>query len=232
MQYEETLHDVAAEPPWDIRTDDDLGPATVPDISTAFWSREADYHAASLNLNDTTDPWSAFNSRQNRAFWTSDHSQWDLSTFESRGSVILDSEQESLAHYGARTETSTKSQTQRMESCTKSQRNDAFSSTLPTSRGAEMYEPEDLGGKQLEDEIRDSDTVYSLESSADGERYVSVFAHRLLCDLRSSKVDHGFSDLSPDFVGRTLKQFARRLYEESKDPFQWATSVVLHRKRG
>lgn len=118
-----------------------------------------------------------------------------------------------------------------MKAFGESQADDAFTSTLPTSQGNSISKPEQPGDKPIEHDFRDSETVYSLESGPGEESYVTAFAHRLLRDLKNKKSLKDPSTLPSAFIAQTLRLFARRLYEESTDPFQWGTSVVLHRKR-
>ena len=130
------------------------------------------------------------------------------------------------------TESSLESLSQVTESSTESRPNVALSSTLPTSQGALVYEHERPIDKQATVDVRDSESVYSLESTVDHDRYIAAFAHRLLSDLTITTTTQDLSNLHPDFVEQTLKFFATRLHWESTNLFQRATSVVLHKKRG
>jgi hypothetical protein len=118
-----------------------------------------------------------------------------------------------------------------IEAFGESQADDAFTSTLPTSQGNLANKPEQPNDKANEHDFRDSETVYSLESAPCEERYVTAFACRLLSDLKNKKGLKDPSSLPSAFITQTLRLFARRLCEESTDPFQWGTSVVLHRER-
>jgi hypothetical protein len=134
--------------------------------------------------------------------------------------------------YGSNTKSSLESPSQATESSTESRPNAALSSTLPTSRGAHVHEHDCSIDKQATADLRDSETIYSLESAVDHDRYIAVFAHRLLSDLTITTSVQNLSNLHPDFVKQTLKLFATRLHWESTNLFQRATSVVLHKKRG
>ena len=118
-----------------------------------------------------------------------------------------------------------------IEAFGESQADDAFTSTLPTSQGNPGHKPEQPSEKPTEHDFPDSETVYSLDSAPGEEGYVIAFAHRLLCDLKNKKGLEDPSTLPPAFITQTLRIFARRLYEESTNPFQWGTSAVLHKKR-
>jgi hypothetical protein len=241
-------YDTATEPRWDGKTWGDRGAATVADTGRGLVDAEAQqlslghahhspntidiagqyYYVNSLMYDG---PWTPINLRIHNSIRTSDHNQGALPTIGPFGPPGPGAEHSFKCSLESETEVSVESETQVIGSFAESQPNDAFSSTLPTSRGAPIHEPEGPSGKQAEADLRDSETVYSLESAPGDERYISVFAHRLLCDLRRTKDNQDLSDLSPNFIVQTLKSFARRLYEESTNPFQWGTSVVLHKRR-
>jgi hypothetical protein len=112
-----------------------------------------------------------------------------------------------------------------------SQHHGAFSSTIPTSLGTSKAEAEDETAKLGNIHAQDSGTIYSIDSAGEDLEYALLFAHRLTQDL---KTESGLPDLSTipqTFVSDVVGAFTWRLYEESKNPFQWETSVILHRQK-
>lgn len=72
------------------------------------------------------------------------------------------------------------------------------------------------------------DTMYSPDTAVDNP-YIQPFLAHLTKDLKH------ILELSPFIIEqenlkRTLKNFAWRLHGESSNPFQWESSVTLHRK--
>ena len=75
-------------------------------------------------------------------------------------------------------------------------------------------------------------TTYSVETVSEDERleYLQGFAFRLTKDVE--KRGHlSLTNLPPSVLTRLLKEFAQRLHAEASNPFQWETSVILHRKQ-
>ena len=78
----------------------------------------------------------------------------------------------------------------------------------------------------------DVQTTYSVETVSEDERleYLQGFAFRLTEDVE--KLGRlSLTNLPPSVLTRLLKEFAQRLHAEASNPFQWETSVILHRKQ-
>lgn len=184
-----------------------------------------------------SDPWSSVNLRKSLSVLELEHKHetWPAigplppsTDAASSVSRYLKTNRSMEPHTGI----SLKGSSQVTESSAESRPNVALSSTLPTSRGAHVYENECPIDKQVTADLRDSETIYSLGSAVDDDRYIAAFAHRLLSDLTLTATIQDLSNLHPDFVKQTLKLFATRLHWESTNLFERATSVVLHKKRG
>ncbi|CAJ0554667.1 Ff.00g131800.m01.CDS01 [Fusarium sp. VM40] len=82
-------------------------------------------------------------------------------------------------------------------------------------------------------EESDTATIYSIETLADDPKlhYFQVFVDQLAEDVRTGAEGMVLKDLGPDNLDHALKEFAWKLYEESSNPFQLETSVIIHRKR-
>lgn len=106
------------------------------------------------------------------------------------------------------------------------------SSTLPTSSGTTQLEVQI--DKQTRDvEYDDAQTTYSVISAPDDleKDYIRAFAQRLLQDVESASGVTNISKIPSSYISDTLRAFSWRLHGESSNPFQWGTSVTLHRKR-
>lgn len=79
----------------------------------------------------------------------------------------------------------------------------------------------------------DTATIYSIETLADDPKlhYFQAFVDQLAHDVKTGAESVALRDLGPDFLGHALKEFAWKLHEESSNPFQLETSVIIHRKR-
>jgi hypothetical protein len=84
-----------------------------------------------------------------------------------------------------------------------------------------------------EDKESDTATIYSIETLADDPklRYFQVFVDQLAEDVRTGADGMVLRDLGPDHLDHALREFAWKLHEESSNPFQLETSVIIHRKR-
>jgi hypothetical protein len=100
-----------------------------------------------------------------------------------------------------------------------------------------IYESEDQSILEREhtEEHEESDTatIYSIETLADDPklRYFQVFVDQLAEDVRTGANGMILRDLGPDHLDHALREFAWKLHEESSNPFQLETSVIIHRKR-
>jgi hypothetical protein len=106
------------------------------------------------------------------------------------------------------------------------------SSTLPTSSGTTQLEVQT--DKQTRGvEYDDARTTYSVDSAPDDleKDYIWAFARRLLQDVESASGVTNISKIPSSYISDTLRAFSWRLHHESSNPFQWGTSVTLHRKR-
>ncbi|KAF5691877.1 hypothetical protein FDENT_3245 [Fusarium denticulatum] len=79
----------------------------------------------------------------------------------------------------------------------------------------------------------DTETTYSFETLSDDPKlqYFQAFIDQLADDVRSDAKGTAIKDVGPDFLDQTLREFAWKLHEESTNPFQLETSVIIHRKR-
>ncbi|KAM0195699.1 hypothetical protein ACHAPI_006251 [Fusarium lateritium] len=84
-----------------------------------------------------------------------------------------------------------------------------------------------------EHEEPDTATIYSIETLADDPKlhYFQVFVDQLAEDVRTGANGMVLRDFGPDYLDHALKEFAWKLHEESSNPFQLETSVIIHRKR-
>jgi hypothetical protein len=106
------------------------------------------------------------------------------------------------------------------------------SSTLPTTSGETPLEVQI--NKQTRDvEHDDARTTYSVDSAPDDSEkdYIWAFARQLLQDVESASGITNISKIPSSYISDTLREFSWRLHEESSNPFQWGTSVTLHRNR-
>jgi hypothetical protein len=79
--------------------------------------------------------------------------------------------------------------------------------------------------------MQDSDTIFSIDAASDDLEYILVFGQQLSYDLRN---DFGVADVSKisyPVIRDALRDFTWKLYEESANPFQWETSVILRQKK-
>ncbi|KAH6619042.1 hypothetical protein C7974DRAFT_40741 [Boeremia exigua] len=76
------------------------------------------------------------------------------------------------------------------------------------------------------------ETIYSLDGLNTGPKSqrIQTFVSQLTQDVTQDFSSY-VKDIEPSNLVDIVRTFARRLYEESTDPFQWETSVVLHQKQ-
>jgi hypothetical protein len=110
--------------------------------------------------------------------------------------------------------------------------NNTYPSTPGTSLG--LTDSKTIGYTDIPDnDTDDVGTNYSIDSRANDYvlEHVQAFAHRL---ARETELDTTLTS-SPSIplsgLRDVLKDFARRLHEESMDPFVWEASVAIHRNR-
>lgn len=79
----------------------------------------------------------------------------------------------------------------------------------------------------------DTATIYSIETFADDPKlhYFQAFVDQLAEDVKTEAEGMVLRDLGSDYLAHALKEFAWKLHEESSNPFQLETSVIIHRKR-
>lgn len=78
----------------------------------------------------------------------------------------------------------------------------------------------------------DAETTYSIETTVEDDHleYLQQLSRRLVDDVKKA----GLLDLSrlpPGILTGLLKEFAQRLHGEASNPFQWETSIIIHRKQ-
>lgn len=79
----------------------------------------------------------------------------------------------------------------------------------------------------------DVETTYSIDTLSDEPklRYLQVFAEQLAKDMKQISDEFCFSNIEAEYLDPMLREFAWKLHNESSNPFQWETSVIIHRKR-
>jgi hypothetical protein len=93
-----------------------------------------------------------------------------------------------------------------------------------------LFDPQSVNTNS---DTSDTATNYSVESDpADsGNDYIHAFARQLAVDLEPSPGSSKLSTVPPSYISEALRLFSWKLHEESRNPFQWEISVILHRKR-
>lgn len=106
---------------------------------------------------------------------------------------------------------------------------------LSTSDNLDESDHQSISKKQHTEEHEESEnaTIYSIETLTDDPQlhYFRVFVTQLAEDVRTGAEGMVLMDLGPDYLEHALKEFAWKLHEESSNPFQLETSVIIHRKR-
>ncbi|KAM0214176.1 hypothetical protein ACHAQI_003800 [Fusarium lateritium] len=84
-----------------------------------------------------------------------------------------------------------------------------------------------------ENEESDTASIYSNETLTDDPKlhYFQAFVDQLAEDVKIGSEGMILKDLGPDYLDHALREFAWKLHEESSNPFQLETSVIIHRKR-
>ncbi|EWY81382.1 hypothetical protein FOYG_15642 [Fusarium oxysporum NRRL 32931] len=79
----------------------------------------------------------------------------------------------------------------------------------------------------------DTATTYSFDTLSDDPKlqYFQAFIDQLAEDVRAATDGTTLKDVGQGFLDQTLRDFAWKLHEESTNPFQLETSVIIHRKR-
>ncbi|TXB96893.1 hypothetical protein FocTR4_00011439 [Fusarium oxysporum f. sp. cubense] len=79
----------------------------------------------------------------------------------------------------------------------------------------------------------DTATTYSFDTLSDDPKlqYFQAFIDQLAEDVRAATDGTTLKDVGQGFLDQTLRDFAWKLHEESINPFQLETSVIIHRKR-
>ncbi|CAO2657309.1 Nn.00g034350.m01.CDS01 [Neocucurbitaria sp. VM-36] len=107
----------------------------------------------------------------------------------------------------------------------------ACSSTQPSSFGTSKPNTEGKTTEIVDLDSQDSETVYSVDSVLEDPTHALLFAHRLRQDLKTEFGLESTVEIPAEFINDAIGAFAWKLYEESTNPFQWETSVVLRRKK-
>ncbi|KAF5249308.1 hypothetical protein FANTH_5389 [Fusarium anthophilum] len=79
----------------------------------------------------------------------------------------------------------------------------------------------------------DTATTYSFDTLSDDPKFVyfQAFIDQLAEDVRAAADGAVLQNVGQGFLDQTLRDFAWKLHEESTNPFQLETSVIIHRKR-
>ncbi|KAF5636788.1 uncharacterized protein FTJAE_5984 [Fusarium tjaetaba] len=79
----------------------------------------------------------------------------------------------------------------------------------------------------------DTATTYSFDTLSDDPKFVyfQAFIDQLADDVRAAADGAILQNLGQGFLDQTLRDFAWKLHEESTNPFQLETSVIIHRRR-
>lgn len=79
----------------------------------------------------------------------------------------------------------------------------------------------------------DTATMYSFDTLSDDPKFVyfQAFIYQLAEDVRAATDGTILQNVGQVFLDQTLRDFAWKLHEESTNPFQLETSVIIHRKR-
>lgn len=79
----------------------------------------------------------------------------------------------------------------------------------------------------------DTATTYSFDMLSDDPKFVyfQAFVDQLAEDVRAAADGTILQDVGQEFLDQALRDFAWKLHEESTNPFQLETSVIIHRKR-
>ncbi|KAF5644346.1 hypothetical protein F25303_5944 [Fusarium sp. NRRL 25303] len=79
----------------------------------------------------------------------------------------------------------------------------------------------------------DTATTYSFDTLSDDPKFVyfQAFIDQLAEDVRAATDGTILQNVGQVFLDQTLRDFAWKLHEESTNPFQLETSVIIHRKR-
>lgn len=79
----------------------------------------------------------------------------------------------------------------------------------------------------------DTATTYSFDTLSDDPKFVyfQAFIDQLAEDVKAATDGTILQNVGQVFLDQTLRDFAWKLHEESINPFQLETSVIIHRKR-
>ncbi|KAF5968826.1 hypothetical protein FBULB1_10542 [Fusarium bulbicola] len=79
----------------------------------------------------------------------------------------------------------------------------------------------------------DTATTYSFDTLSDDPKFVyfQAFIDQLAEDVRAAADGAVLQNVGQGFLDQILRDFAWKLHEESTNPFQLETSVIIHRKR-
>jgi hypothetical protein len=79
----------------------------------------------------------------------------------------------------------------------------------------------------------DTATTYSVNTLSNDPKlqYFQAFIDQLTEDVRACADGKTLKDVGQGFLDEMLRDFAWKLHEESTNPFQLETSVIIHRKR-
>jgi hypothetical protein len=79
----------------------------------------------------------------------------------------------------------------------------------------------------------DTATTYSFNTLSDDPKFVyfQAFIDQLADDVRAAADGTILQNIGQGFLDQALRDFAWKLHEESTNPFQLETSVIIHRRR-
>ncbi|KAG7426624.1 Vegetative incompatibility protein HET-E-1 [Fusarium oxysporum f. sp. raphani] len=105
--------------------------------------------------------------------------------------------------------------------------------TMSSVQGREGEDRSPPGKCENERDNFDTATTYSVGTLSDDPKfqYFQAFIGQLTEDVGAGADGTTLKDVGQSFLDQTLRDFAWRLHEESTNPFQLETSVIIHRKR-
>lgn len=107
-----------------------------------------------------------------------------------------------------------------------------------TANPEDIHSPDSLAQDQTEEQQYTTDeddveTTYSVETISDIPklRYLQDFAEQLTEDMKQFSDEPSLGNIGAEHIDTMLREFAWKLHGESVNPFQWETSVILHKRR-
>ncbi|KAG5762801.1 hypothetical protein H9Q72_009105 [Fusarium xylarioides] len=105
--------------------------------------------------------------------------------------------------------------------------------SIPSSHHREEQNQWSPGKSENNGAECDTATMYSFDTLSDDPKflYFQAFVDQLAEDVRAAADGTILQNVGQGFLDQTLRDFAWKLHEESTNPFQLETSVIIHRKR-